>query len=63
MPPPNMVLVLTPFIILTNILAAFFTKQYIYMAISAGLLSSSAIYHYTYTNITKWIDKFLFMRL
>ncbi len=58
MPPPNMVLVLTPFIILTNILAAFFTKQYIYMAISAGLLSSSAIYHYTYTNIAKWIDKF-----
>jgi hypothetical protein len=55
---PNMVLVLTPLIMLTNISAAFFTKQYIYMAISAGLLLSSVIYHYTYTNAAKLIDKF-----
>lgn len=57
-PPPNPVLIATSFMLMTNILAAFFTKQYIYMVISAGLFLSSAIYHYIYTDIAKQIDKF-----
>ena len=51
-------LISTSFIFLTNILAAFCTKQYIYTIISACLFISSIVYHYLYTDIIKWIDQF-----
>lgn len=54
---PNIVLIFTSLFFITNAIVSYLTNQYIYAVISIGLFMSSSIYHYIYSDITKFIDK------